>query len=84
VALEAPKVKKAAAAYGEQVDVDARYTGGVGSTGEGSVRARLIELDGRMYVVATFSEGDLDQALQARLLSGFRPDGVLVAPDRDR
>jgi len=85
VTLEAPKVSKVdTAAYGQQLAVDARYTGGVGEKGEGEVRARLVQLDGRLLLVATFSEGRLDEDLQARLISGLRPDGVLEAPDRGR
>jgi hypothetical protein len=71
-------------AYGTQVDVTGRYTGGVGRTGEGPVSARVIAHEGRIFVIATFGEGDLDQSLQDRLVAGFRPVGVLVAPDRDR
>ncbi len=72
------------AAYGEQLALEATYTGGVGTEAEGEVHARLIQVDGRMYVIAVFSEGSPDRDLFARLVSGFRPDGVLEAPDRDR
>lgn len=85
VTLDDPQVDEVTtAAYGEQLVLDAGYTGGVGEEGEGQVRARFIQLDGRLYLIAAFGEGSLDQDLYARLVDGFRPDGVLEAPDRAR
>ncbi len=67
--------------YGTQMNIDAKFTGGLGSADRGRVRARVIAYDEEAFVVATFSKGSIDAELQSRLVGGFRPNGVLEAPD---
>ena len=82
VALSAPDVRPVVEpSYGTQLNIDAKFTGGLGSADRGRVRARVISYDDEVFVVATFTKGSIDAELQSRLVAGFRPNGVLEAPD---
>jgi hypothetical protein len=70
----------AGASPGRQVDLIADYRGGTRENGAGEVRARLIDLDGQLYVIAAFVEGGGDTALFEHLVDGFTLDGGRAAP----
>jgi len=67
--------------YGDQIEVVATYQGGTRPHGEGWVRARVIDVDGDLYVIAAFVEDNPDPALFHQLAAGFSPASVLETPD---
>jgi hypothetical protein len=72
--IERPTVGDATA-----YDLTAAYSGYPAASSQGNVRARLVVIDGRLDVAASFFGGTQSVDLHDHLIAGFQPDGAPAA-----